>query len=171
MSEDKVRTKDSCWSVGTIYDLKELPRVSTADPGVNGVLHKEIFHPDTPTSKEHSIEENLGEAIPINRIEGFVEINLKDNRGDLTGDVVGADVHCVGVVLCNTSFQNKTNLISTNKVRDERLKSTREDFRYSFNGAVLKANRTHFQMFIIRHLFLHLFESNSYRCSGFLQKN
>jgi hypothetical protein len=25
-----VRTKDSCWSVGTIYDPKELPRVSTA---------------------------------------------------------------------------------------------------------------------------------------------
>jgi len=30
MSEDKVRTKDSCWSVGTIYDPKELARVSTA---------------------------------------------------------------------------------------------------------------------------------------------
>ena len=30
MSEDKVRTKDSCWSVGTIYDPSELPEVSTA---------------------------------------------------------------------------------------------------------------------------------------------
>jgi hypothetical protein len=29
MSEDKVRTKDSCWSVGTIYDPRELPEVST----------------------------------------------------------------------------------------------------------------------------------------------
>jgi hypothetical protein len=38
MSEDKVRTKDSCWSVGTIYDPRELPGVSTADPGVDGVL-------------------------------------------------------------------------------------------------------------------------------------
>jgi hypothetical protein len=27
-----VRTKDSCWSVGTIYDPRELPRVSTAGP-------------------------------------------------------------------------------------------------------------------------------------------
>jgi hypothetical protein len=34
MSEDKVRTKDSCWSVGTIYDTRELPRVSTAGPGI-----------------------------------------------------------------------------------------------------------------------------------------
>jgi hypothetical protein len=34
MSEDKVRTKDSCWSVGTIYDPRELPGVSTADPGI-----------------------------------------------------------------------------------------------------------------------------------------
>jgi hypothetical protein len=33
-----VRTKDSCWSVGTIYDSKELPGVSTAGPGVDGVL-------------------------------------------------------------------------------------------------------------------------------------
>jgi hypothetical protein len=34
MSEDKVRTKDSCWSVGTIYDSRELPGVSTADLGI-----------------------------------------------------------------------------------------------------------------------------------------
>jgi hypothetical protein len=34
MSEDKVRTKDSCWSVRTIYDPKELPGVSTAGPGI-----------------------------------------------------------------------------------------------------------------------------------------
>jgi hypothetical protein len=33
MSEDKVRTKDSCWSVGTIYDPRELPGVTIrADP-------------------------------------------------------------------------------------------------------------------------------------------
>jgi hypothetical protein len=29
-----VRTKDSCWFVGTIYDPRELPGVSTADPGI-----------------------------------------------------------------------------------------------------------------------------------------
>jgi hypothetical protein len=34
MSEDKVCTKDSCWSVGTIYDPSELPEVSTADLGI-----------------------------------------------------------------------------------------------------------------------------------------
>jgi hypothetical protein len=34
MSEDKVHTKDSCWSVGTIYDPRELPGVSTAGPGI-----------------------------------------------------------------------------------------------------------------------------------------
>jgi hypothetical protein len=34
MSEDKVCTKDLCWSVGTIYDPTELPRVSTAGPGI-----------------------------------------------------------------------------------------------------------------------------------------
>jgi hypothetical protein len=38
ISEDKERTKDLCWSVGTIYDPRELPGVSTASPGVGGVL-------------------------------------------------------------------------------------------------------------------------------------
>jgi hypothetical protein len=38
MSGDKVCTKDSCWSVGTIYDPREIPRVSTAGPGVDEVL-------------------------------------------------------------------------------------------------------------------------------------
>jgi hypothetical protein len=32
MSEDKVRTKDPCWSVGTIYDPRELLGVSTIGP-------------------------------------------------------------------------------------------------------------------------------------------
>jgi hypothetical protein len=34
MIEDKVRTKDSCWSVGTIYDPRELPGVSIVGPGI-----------------------------------------------------------------------------------------------------------------------------------------
>jgi hypothetical protein len=29
-----VRTKDSCWSVGTIYDPRELPGISTAGLGI-----------------------------------------------------------------------------------------------------------------------------------------
>jgi hypothetical protein len=29
-----VRTKDLCWSMGTIYDPRELPGVSTAGPGI-----------------------------------------------------------------------------------------------------------------------------------------
>jgi hypothetical protein len=39
MSEDKGCTKDSCWSVGTIYDPRELPVVSVIGLGVDGVLH------------------------------------------------------------------------------------------------------------------------------------
>jgi hypothetical protein len=34
MSEDKVRTKGSCWSMRTIYDPRELPEVSTSGPGI-----------------------------------------------------------------------------------------------------------------------------------------
>jgi hypothetical protein len=38
MSEDKVCTKDLCWSVGTIYDPRELQGVSITGPEVDGVL-------------------------------------------------------------------------------------------------------------------------------------
>jgi hypothetical protein len=38
MSEDKVHTKDSCWSMGMIYDPRELPRVSTVGPGIGRVV-------------------------------------------------------------------------------------------------------------------------------------
>jgi hypothetical protein len=34
MSEDKVYTKEPCWSVGTIYDPRELSGVSTAGLGI-----------------------------------------------------------------------------------------------------------------------------------------
>jgi hypothetical protein len=39
-----VCTKDSCWSVGTIYDPRELPGVSIASPGIGrGVTVNNIF--------------------------------------------------------------------------------------------------------------------------------
>jgi hypothetical protein len=39
MSEDKVRTKDPGWSVGTIFDPRELSGVSTAGRGIGrGVI-------------------------------------------------------------------------------------------------------------------------------------
>jgi hypothetical protein len=38
MSKDKVRTKDPCWYVGTLYDPIELLGVSTAGLGLEGVL-------------------------------------------------------------------------------------------------------------------------------------
>jgi hypothetical protein len=41
MSEGKVRTKDSCWSVGTIYDPRELPGVSIAGLGIGRGVTKE----------------------------------------------------------------------------------------------------------------------------------
>jgi hypothetical protein len=41
MSEDKAHTKDSCWSVGNIYDPSELLGVSNADLGIGqGVTEK-----------------------------------------------------------------------------------------------------------------------------------
>jgi hypothetical protein len=45
MSEDKVCTKDPCWSVGTIYDPRELTGVSTAGPGIGRGATKSFQNP------------------------------------------------------------------------------------------------------------------------------
>jgi hypothetical protein len=47
MSEDKVRTKYSYWSVGTIYDPRELPGVSIVGQGLDGVLQFGWVHSAT----------------------------------------------------------------------------------------------------------------------------
>jgi hypothetical protein len=48
LSEDKVRTKGSCWSVGTIYDPRELPGVSTAGPEIGrGVTYMYEYNENT----------------------------------------------------------------------------------------------------------------------------
>jgi hypothetical protein len=56
MSEDKVRTKDSCWSVETIYDPIELPGVSTASPGIGrGVTLTMLFSLGLPSPTGETI--------------------------------------------------------------------------------------------------------------------
>jgi hypothetical protein len=49
ISEDKVHTKDSCWSVRMIYGPKGLSGVSTTDLGVDVVLQMVL----EPTSWFH----------------------------------------------------------------------------------------------------------------------
>jgi hypothetical protein len=47
MSEDKVCTKNPCWPMGTIYDPRELPGVSTAGPVIGrGVTEASSKHED-----------------------------------------------------------------------------------------------------------------------------
>jgi hypothetical protein len=48
---EKVRTKYSCWSVGTIYDSRELPGVSNVGLGVDGVLQV-VLEPTFAVSRE-----------------------------------------------------------------------------------------------------------------------
>jgi hypothetical protein len=38
-----VRIKDSCWSMGTIYDPRGLPEVSTIGLGVDRMLQLDLF--------------------------------------------------------------------------------------------------------------------------------
>jgi hypothetical protein len=51
MSEDKVHTKYSCWSVGMVYGPRWLPGVSIASPEVDGVLQM-VSEPTLVVSRE-----------------------------------------------------------------------------------------------------------------------
>jgi hypothetical protein len=52
-----VCTKDSCWSVGTIYDPRELPGVSTAGPGIGrGVTGLLLQLPRPPRTERYLSE-------------------------------------------------------------------------------------------------------------------
>jgi hypothetical protein len=48
-----VRTKESFWSVGTIYDPRELPEVSTASPGLDKGVTSSIL---PSSSLEHWLQ-------------------------------------------------------------------------------------------------------------------
>jgi hypothetical protein len=78
MSEDKVRTKDSCWSVGTIYDPRELLGVSTAGPGIGRGVTRTVVpdgftpRPRTSSSSGHtpgSPEAKLEQTLSYNNLD------------------------------------------------------------------------------------------------------
>lgn len=48
MSEDKVRIKDSCWSMEMVYDLRGLTGVIIDGPEVDEVLHEGDFKRSLP---------------------------------------------------------------------------------------------------------------------------
>jgi hypothetical protein len=58
-----VHTKDSCWSVGTIYDPRELPGVSTTGPWIGrGVTPYKVVR--VIYRNAYMLETLLGEKLP-----------------------------------------------------------------------------------------------------------
>jgi hypothetical protein len=73
MSEDKVRTKVSCWSVGTIYDPRELSGVSTAGPGIGrGVTGSERFARHGPVHRRREKAKDVQKKWLSNGNYGFL---------------------------------------------------------------------------------------------------
>jgi hypothetical protein len=70
MSEDKELTKDSCWSVGTIYDPRELPGVCTAGLGIGRdvtvLLQKKNFRQINPNLNKTNGDEEVSPHEDIN---------------------------------------------------------------------------------------------------------
>jgi hypothetical protein len=90
MSEDKVRTKGSYWSVGTIYDPRELPEVSTAAPRLDGVLQG-VSEPTLAVSRACGLGVRVYGTWRMWTQSGHMACNMMtlDTQTWLRGDVPG----------------------------------------------------------------------------------
>jgi hypothetical protein len=93
ISKDKVCTKNSCWSVGTIYDARELPGVSTAGPGIGrGVTQSEL---------------NMRQRRWLELIKDYdLEIHYHPGKANVVADALNrkASCHCLTVRTPDTTL-------------------------------------------------------------------
>lgn len=122
--------------------------VAAADPSTGDAIKqdrrfaetKEIQNPVTPKRGEATVEKNLDQAIPINKVKGLMEIKLKNNSR--RGPTVAAfqKVSSIDKVIGDTAAKNKPSLISAHKGRDMGLKAPGEQLGDALNGAILETD-------------------------------
>lgn len=86
-------------------------------------------------------EENCCKAIPVYRVEGLMEIELKDYGRNIPFEAVVKKICGIGKVFSNASSLDETSLVTTNQRGDERLQAISQNFRNGLNNTVLKSNR------------------------------
>jgi hypothetical protein len=82
---------------------------------------QDASHPTAPALVEPSSAEDGQEADPVNRVEGFAEIDL-ENEGWGLADMTAADeVGGVDDVLRDATTREEASLVGVDKRMDERL--------------------------------------------------
>jgi hypothetical protein len=82
---------------------------------------QDASHPTAPALVELSSAEDGQEADPVNRVEGFAEINL-ENKGWGLADIAAADeVGSVDDVLGDAMTREEASLVGVDKRMDGRL--------------------------------------------------
>jgi hypothetical protein len=123
--------------------------VTAADPVAwnaieehSGVSRREDgIHPGAPAFVKTPGAEDVKKARPIDRVEGFLEIDFEDNRWSFSKVAATKEVSRINNVLRNASPREETSLVSVDKRVNGGLQSSSKDFCDRFHDAVLERNR------------------------------
>jgi hypothetical protein len=112
-------------------------------PGV-----EDTSHPAAPPIIETAGFQNRKEAVPVDRVKGFSEVQL-EHRGRSQSFVTRLNnVGGIDKVFSDRTARNEPRLIGVDKKRQERTKSKGEAFGVEFQTAILKRDRSKVFRFI-----------------------
>jgi hypothetical protein len=128
-----------------------LPRtITAADPVARNAIEEHSgvsrgedgIHPGVPAFVKTPGAEDVKKTRPIDRVEGFLEINFEDNRRSFFKVAATKEVSRVNNVLRNASPREETSLVSVDKRVNGGLQASSKDFRDRLHDAVLERDRT-----------------------------
>jgi hypothetical protein len=99
------------------------------------------IHPGAPAFVKTPGAEDVKKARPIDRVEGFLEIDFEDNRGSFFKVAAMKEVSRVNNVFQNASPREETHLVSVDKRVNGGLQASSKDFRDRLHDAVLERDR------------------------------
>jgi hypothetical protein len=102
---------------------------------------KQSKDPSAPVGREALVMKNLSETAPVDTIEGFVEIKLKNQGWGIPIVAIVKEISSVGVV-SNATAKNEVGLVSIDQLRNEGLELVGKHFRKALNGGILESNRS-----------------------------
>jgi hypothetical protein len=105
-------------------------------PGV-----EDTSHPAAPPIIETAGFQNREEAVPVDRVEGFPEVNFKHERGRFSVMAAPKDVCGIHNILGDSTTRKEAGLVRVDKSMDGSLESCGEDFGNGFHDAILEGNR------------------------------
>jgi hypothetical protein len=100
------------------------------------------IHPCAPALVEPSGVEDVKKTRPINRVEGFLEIDFEDNRRSFFEMAATKEVSRVDNVFRDASPREETRLVGIDERVNGGLQASSKDFRDRLHDAVLERDRT-----------------------------